>query len=76
MLASEYTKPWEQIGIYSAASAVSVTRVLAQQHFPSDALLGSVAGWLIGHYVFQAPQQKTVFQALLHRLLQITRQGS
>ena len=53
VLAGEYTKPWQQIGIYAGASAVSVTRVLAQQHFPSDVLLGSVAGWLIGHYVFQ-----------------------
>ena len=53
VLAGEYRKPWQQVGIYGAASAVSVTRVLAQQHFPSDVLLGSVAGWLIGHYVFK-----------------------
>ena len=54
VLANEYTAPWQQIGIYTAASAVSVTRVLAQQHFPSDVLLGSAAGWLIGRYICQA----------------------
>ncbi len=58
VLAGEYSKPWEQIGIYGAASAVSVTRVLAQQHFPSDVLLGSVAGWLIGRYVAKAHTRK------------------
>jgi hypothetical protein len=61
VLAGEYRKPWEQVGIYGVASAVSVTRVLAQQHFPSDVLLGSAAGWLIGHYVLKthrhAPSQ-------------------
>lgn len=54
VLAGRYSRPWQQAGIYSAASAVSVMRVLGQQHFPSDVLLGSVAGWLIGHYVFAA----------------------
>lgn len=54
VLAGQYSKPWEQVGIYGAASAVSLTRVLGQQHFPSDVLLGSAAGWLIGHYVFRA----------------------
>lgn len=53
VLAGEYNKPWQQAGIYALASGVSLTRVLAQQHFPSDALLGSAAGWLIGHYVYK-----------------------
>lgn len=54
VLAGEYSKPWQQIGIYTFAGSVSVTRVLAEQHFPSDVLLGAVSGWLIGHYVFKA----------------------
>ena len=53
VLAGEYNKPWQQIGIYTLASGVSLTRVLAQQHFPTDALLGSAAGWLIGRYVYR-----------------------
>lgn len=54
VLAEEYSKPWQQATIYTLASGVSLTRVLGQQHFPSDALLGSAAGWLIGHYVARA----------------------
>ncbi len=53
-LAGEYSKPWQQVGLYTMATGVSLTRVLAQQHFPTDVLLGSVAGWLIGHYVVRA----------------------
>lgn len=54
VLASEYDRPWQQIGIYSLASGMSLSRVLAQRHFPTDALLGSAAGWLIGRYVYKA----------------------
>ncbi len=53
VLAGEYNKPWQQAGIYALASGVSLTRVLGQQHFPSDTLLGSAAGWLIGRYVLR-----------------------
>jgi membrane-associated phospholipid phosphatase len=38
--------------LYSAATGISVTRVLGQQHFPSDVLVGSAAGWFVGHYVY------------------------
>ena len=51
VLASRYPSKWMAIGVYSAATAVSLTRVLGQQHFPSDVLIGSASGWLIGHYV-------------------------
>ena len=57
VLAGEYQKPWQQGMIYSLATGVSLTRVLGQQHFPSDVLLGSAAGWLIGHYVYRAHHQ-------------------
>jgi len=53
VIAGEYPSFWTQAGVYSAATAVSVTRVLGQQHFPSDALVGSAVGWLIGHYVYK-----------------------
>jgi hypothetical protein len=53
VLAGEYPTWWKQAGIYSAASAVSLTRVLGRQHFPSDVLVGSGVGWLIGHYVYR-----------------------
>jgi hypothetical protein len=37
--------------VYGVATTVSVSRVLARQHFPSDVVVGSVFGWLIGGYV-------------------------
>ena len=54
VLAEEYPGHWRQAAIYTLASGVSLTRVLGQEHFPSDVLLGSAAGWLIGHYVYRA----------------------
>lgn len=53
LIAGEYPKPWVEAAVYTTASAISVTRVLGQQHFPTDVLVGSVSGWLIGHYVFR-----------------------
>ena len=53
VVAGEYKSPWVQAGVYSLATGVSVTRVLGREHFPSDVLLGSAAGWLIGHYVYK-----------------------
>ena len=50
-IAGEYPSRWTEIAAYSAATGISVTRVLGQQHFPSDVLVGSAAGWLLGHYV-------------------------
>lgn len=53
VIAEEYPSRWVQFGVYSAATGVSVTRVLGQEHFPSDVLVGSAAGWLVGHYVYR-----------------------
>src|ERR1017187_9601107 len=54
VIADEYHSKWAKFGVYTAAAAVSASRVMAQQHFPSDVLLGASGGWLIGHYVFRA----------------------
>ena len=50
-LAAEYPAHWTQFALYSAATGVSLTRMMGQQHFPSDVLVGSSIGWLIGHNV-------------------------
>jgi len=50
-LAAEYPAHWTQFALYSAATGVSLTRVMGQEHFPSDVLVGSSIGWLIGHNV-------------------------
>ena len=52
VIAGEYPSKRVQVGIYTIATGVCVTRVLGQEHFPTDVLVGAAAGWLIGHYVF------------------------
>ena len=53
-MASEYNNKWVKTVAYTGATGVAVTRVLAREHFPTDVLLGSAGGWLIGHYVYRA----------------------
>jgi membrane-associated phospholipid phosphatase len=52
VIASEYPGPMTKITAYGLATGLSMTRVLARQHFPSDVLVGSAVGWLVGRYVF------------------------
>jgi hypothetical protein len=52
VIASEYPGILTQIAAYGLATGVSVTRVAARQHFPSDVLVGSAVGWMIGRYVY------------------------
>lgn len=51
VIASEYPNKPTQISVYALATAISVSRVTSMKHFPSDALVGSVFGYLIGGYV-------------------------
>jgi len=51
VIASEYDGTLTQISAYGLATGVSITRILARQHFPSDVLVGSAVGWMIGRYV-------------------------
>jgi len=51
VIASEYQGALTQITAYGLAAGVSAARVLARQHFPSDVLVGSAVGWMIGRYV-------------------------
>ena len=53
VLADEYPSRVNELGIYAVATGVSLTRVLGQQHFPSDVFMGSAVGWMIGHYVYK-----------------------
>ncbi len=53
VLASESYSPLVKIGAYTLATGVSLTRVLGRQHFPSDVLVGSAFGWMIGRYVYR-----------------------
>jgi membrane-associated phospholipid phosphatase len=44
---------WLHIGLYFLAASTAVTRVTGQEHFPSDALVGSAIGYLVGGYVYR-----------------------
>ncbi len=60
VVASEYPGWLTSGAVYGLAGAVSASRVLAEQHFPSDVVVGSVAGWLIGRYVYHAHHDVTI----------------
>jgi membrane-associated phospholipid phosphatase len=60
VVGSEYPGWLTRTAVYGLAGSVSVSRVLAEQHFPSDVLVGSVAGWLIGRYVYNAHHNYTL----------------
>jgi membrane-associated phospholipid phosphatase len=51
VLATEYNGVLTQIAAYGLATGVSAARVVGRQHFPSDVLVGSAVGWMIGRYV-------------------------
>jgi hypothetical protein len=48
VIAAEYPNKLTQFGVYAFATGISVS---SEKHFPSDALVGSVFGYLIGGYV-------------------------
>lgn len=52
VLAHEYPKPWVKWLLYGTATAVTVTRVTGKEHFPSDVIVGSTFGYLIGRHIF------------------------
>jgi hypothetical protein len=54
VLAHEYPGVMTQILGYGLATGVSVARVTGRNHFPSDVVVGSTVGWLIGRQVYSA----------------------
>lgn len=54
VIAHEYPGPLTTTLAYGAAAAIGAARVDAKQHFPSDVLIGSAIGWLMGEYVYRA----------------------
>ena len=70
VIAAEYPSPWKQAAVYTGATATALTRVLAEKHFPTDVLLGSAAGWMIGHYVVRAHHRHPIYRH--HRIVTTT----
>ena len=54
VLAHEYPGPLTRFFVYGVATGVSAARVAGRQHFPSDVLVGSAMGWLIGRQVYKS----------------------
>src|SRR5712664_696331 len=52
VIAHEYPSPFVIVMAYGLASLVSVSRVKAHQHFPSDVLVGSVIGNLVAQNIY------------------------
>lgn len=53
IVAHEYPSPLVKLFSYGAATAISVSRIKAEQHFPSDVVVGSALGWLVSQYVYK-----------------------
>jgi hypothetical protein len=51
VVASEYPGWATKLTVYSLATSVSASRVVARKHFPSDVFVGAVLGYTIGGYV-------------------------
>lgn len=52
VIAHEYPGPLTKIMVYGLASLVSVSRVKAHQHFPSDVVVGSLIGNLVVQNIY------------------------
>jgi membrane-associated phospholipid phosphatase len=53
VIAHEYPGPVTQLFAYGLATAVSASRVMGQQHFPSDVVVGGAIGWLMGREIYR-----------------------
>jgi membrane-associated phospholipid phosphatase len=51
VVANRYPSWHTRVLVYGLATTVSASRVMARKHFPSDVLVGSTLGYLIGGYV-------------------------
>jgi len=51
VVARRTNNKWIKLGSYSLATAVGMSRIGGRNHFPSDVLVGSTGGYLIGRYM-------------------------
>jgi membrane-associated phospholipid phosphatase len=51
VIAGEYPHWYVAVPAYGFAETVSISRILANQHFPSDIVVGQAIGFLVGSYV-------------------------
>jgi hypothetical protein len=65
VIAAEYPGTFTKIAAYSFATTMSVVRVTGRNHFPSDALVGSTFGYLVGGYVYRHHSKEAGENSLL-----------
>ena len=53
VVASQYSGIATRLIVYSLATTVSASRVMARAHFPSDVFVGAALGYVIGGYVVE-----------------------
>ena len=53
VVASQYNGIATKLLVYSLATTVSASRVMAREHFPSDVVVGSGLGYFVGGYVLR-----------------------
>jgi hypothetical protein len=76
ILAHEYPGPLTEAFSYGMASLISVSRIKARQHFPSDVLVGSAIGWLTSEYVYRTHHDPELGGAAWERFPIHSEQGS
>jgi membrane-associated phospholipid phosphatase len=52
-IAHEYPSPFVKFLAYGAATLISVSRITAKEHFPSDVFVGAAIGYLASEYVYR-----------------------
>ncbi len=53
VIAHEYPGPLTSLLAYGAATAITASRVMGKEHYPSDVVVASAIGWLIGREVYR-----------------------
>jgi membrane-associated phospholipid phosphatase len=66
VIANEYPGPMTKLLAYGAASGIALARVGAREHFPSDVVVGSALGYLIGKFVYRAHHDPELPGASVH----------
>ncbi len=60
VIASEYPGWLSKTLAYGGATAISLSRISGQKHWPSDVFVGSVAGYLIGKNVYRVRHDASI----------------
>jgi hypothetical protein len=75
VVAHEYPGPLTKFLAYGLASTVTLTRVTGQQHFASDAFVGSALGWYLGRQIYRAHHDAELGGAPWRELVEAREKG-